>query len=235
MKRILTFILLMLMGAGFQLLAQQESVFDKEVEPWHQKATQTCGMLRDMKTFNADKMIASLNELEKELQKIMEKYSSNPPAEYAKDPLWKTYFEDLMDNIKIVRERVEKKEYRLAQKYCAQFCTIFGKMHRTNGRVKLTDMLFSFRASIRDAMDMVNAGNYEGAKEQLKGISIQHEKIEEKILRSSEQIKSLNTSLMSIYKRWYTAVSRDNIEDAKDAFNTFMNEFPKLYQATFQN
>ena len=99
----------------------QESSFEIEAAPWHKKAVVTCGMLRDMKTFDQQKMLKNLDELSVELNILQAKYTENAPQEYANDPLWKTYFEDLADNIAIVKEGVEKKQYRLVQNYCGNF------------------------------------------------------------------------------------------------------------------
>jgi len=212
----------------------QESPFDKEVKPWHRKATMTCGMMRDMKTFDPQKMLSNLTELDNELKTISEKYLNTPPKEYAADPLWKTYFEDLADNIRIVRERVERKEYRLAQKYCGQFCMTFGKMHRTNGRVTLTDMLFSLRMEVNNAMDMVKAGNIQGAKAHVTTLAKLHENIQQQLAQpANAKLSELQKPLMNAYDQWATAVNAGDTNKAKDAFTTFMNEFPKLYGATF--
>jgi hypothetical protein len=212
----------------------QESSFDQEVKPWHKKATVTCGMLRDMKTFDPQKMLGNLSELENELKPISEQYINNPPKEYAADPLWKTYFEDLADNIRIVRERVERKEYRLAQKYCGQFCMTFGKMHRTNGRVTLTDMLFSLRMEVKNAMDMVNAGNMQGAKTHVGTLAKLHESIQPQLGHSNNaKFSQLQKPLMDAYDQWVAAVNDGDTKKADGAFITFMNEFPMLYGATF--
>jgi hypothetical protein len=212
----------------------QESGFDKDVKPWHKKATMTCGMMRDMKTFDPQKMLSNLAELDNELKSLSEKYLNNPPKEYAADPLWKTYFEDLADNIRIVRERVERKEYRLAQKYCGQFCMTFGKMHRTNGRVTLTDMLFSLRMEVRNAQHMVNAGNIQGAKAHVSTLVKLHENIQQQLAQpANPKLSELQKPLMNAYDQWGTAVNAGDTKKAKDAFTTFMNEFPKLYGATF--
>ena len=235
MKRLALFVsliigMLLLSSAAFS----QESGFDKEVQPWHKKATMTCGMMRDMKTFDPQKMLSNLTELDNELKALSEKYLNNPPMEYAADPLWKTYFEDLADNIRIVRERVEPKEYRLAQKYCGQFCMTFGKMHRTNGRVTLTDMLFSLRMEVRNAQDMVNAGNILGAKAHVNTLAKLHENIKQRISQSNTAgLAELQKPLMDTYDQWTTAVNDGDSKKAQGAFATFMSEFPKFYGATF--
>jgi hypothetical protein len=212
----------------------QESPFDKEVKPWHRKATMTCGMMRDMKTFDPQKMLSNLTELDNELKTISEKYLNTPPKEYAADPLWKTYFEDLADNIRIVRERVERKEYRLAQKYCGQFCMTFGKMHRTNGRVTLTDMLFSLRMEVNNAMDMVKAGNIQGAKAHVNTLAKLYETIHHQLGQpNNAKLSELQKPLMAAYDQWVGAVNAGDSKKAEGGFTTFMNEFPKLYGATF--
>lgn len=212
----------------------QESPFDKEVKPWHKKATMTCGMMRDMKTFDPQKMLSNLTELNNELKTISEKYLNNPPKEYATDPLWKTYFEDLADKIRIVRERVERKEYRLAQKYCGQFCMTFGKMHRTNGRVTLTDLLFSLRMEVNNAMDMMNASNIQGAKAQVSTLAKLHDNIQHQLAQpANPKLSELQKPLMDAYDQWLAAVNAGDTKKAGEAFATFMNEFPKLYGATF--
>ena len=212
----------------------QENTFDNDVHPWHKKAVMTCGMLRDMKTFDPQKMLSNLTELDNELKTISEQYLNNPPKEYAADPSWKTYFEDLADNIRIVRERVERKEYRLAQKYCGQFCMTFGKMHKTNGRVTLTDMLFSLRMEVRNAQDMVNAGNMQGAKAHVGTLVKLHENIQHQLGQpNNAKLGDLQKPLMAEYNQWVAAVNVGDRNKAESAFTTFMNEFPKLYGATF--
>ena len=235
MKQFSRYLILFVTSLFISSLAfSQENTFDNDVHPWHKKAVMTCGVLRDMKTFDSQKMLSNLTELDNELKTISEQYLNNPPKEYAADPLWKTYFEDLADNIRIVRERVERKKYRLAQKYCGQFCMTFGKMHKTNGRVTLTDMLFSLRMEVRNAQDMVNAGNKQGAKAHVGTLAKLHENIQNQLAQpANAKLNELQKPLMNAYDQWGTAVNAGDTNRAKDAFTTFMNEFPKLYGATF--
>ncbi|MEX2190812.1 MAG: hypothetical protein WEB33_08950 [Bacteroidota bacterium] len=235
MRRLKSFPSLVIIGFLFATTAfSQESAFDKEVKPWHKKATMTCGMMRDTKTFDPQKMLSNLAELENQLKTISDKYLNNPPKEYAADPLWKTYFEDLADNIRIVRERIGRKEYRLAQKYCGQFCMTFGKMHKTNGRVTLTDMLFSLRMEVRNAQDMVNAGNMQGAKAHVSTLAKLHENIQRQLAQpANPKLSELSKPLMAAYDLWTEAVNTAKRKKAEVAFASFMDEFPKLYGATF--
>jgi len=211
----------------------QESSFEKEAAPWHKKAVMTCGMLRDMKTFDQQKMLKNLDELSAELTTLQTKYAENAPQEYANDPLWKTYFEDLADNIAIVKERVEKKQYWLAQNNCGTFCRIFGRMHKNNGLTDLTDMMFSLRAEIRGGMDMFNAQNYKGAKESLNPIKNLLNKVAVKAkARNNKEFDILFEPLKSSAESWIDTVEKENKQAVMENFNNFMNAFPKPYGAT---
>ena len=221
-----------LLAMSIFAFAQSKS-FDEEIAPWHKKAVMTCGMLRDMKTFDQQKMLNNLNQLSTELKTIQEKYAKNPPAQYANDPLWKSYFEDLEDNIAIVKERVEKTQYRLVQNYCGNFCRIFGRMHKNNGLTDLTDMMFSLRAEIRGAMDMYNARNFEGAKESLTMIKNLLNKVNGKAKAyENKNFEEAYEPLKSSVTIWIEAVEKNDSKSVMENFNLFMNSFPKPYGMT---
>lgn len=225
------FALLLFVASSFAFA--QSSSFDKEAASWHKKAVMTCGMLRDMKTFEPQKMLNNLAELSSELKVLQDKYADNPPPEYANDPLWKTYFEDLEDNIAIVKEKVAKKQYRLAQNYCGNFCRIFGRMHKNNGLTDLTDLMFSLRAEIRSTMDMYNAKNIAGAKESLTMIKSLLSKVDEKAKAfENKNFKEAYELLKSTVIKWIEAIEKNDSKSVMENFNSFMESFPKPYGMT---
>ena len=213
----------------------QTNSFDKDAVPWHKKAVMTCGMLQDMTTFHQHIMVKNLDELSIGLKALKDKYADNPPVEYANDPLWKSYFEDLADNIAIVKERVEYKKYRLVQNYCGNFCRIFGRMHKNNGITDLTDMMFSLRAEIRGTMDMYNAGNYKGAKGSLIVIRTLLKKVDEegKAFRN-RNFDAAFEPLKSAAAKWIGSIEENDSASVREHFNFFTNTFPKPYGITLQ-
>ncbi len=232
MKTLKIYFALLLFATSSFAFAQSNS-FDKEAASWHKKAVMTCGMLRDMDNFDQQKFLKNLDDLETALKFFSKKYLDNPPAEYANDPLWKTYFEDLSDNTNIIRVRVEKKEYRLAQKYCPFYCMTFGKMHRNNGRTDLTDVMFSWRAEVKNAMDMFAAGNVDGAKNHLEMVDRMYGKLKSYQQKKNDpKFDELFTPIEEIVKEWKDGVENKNIEKAKTNFGKFMNEFGKPYGYT---
>ncbi len=227
------FFLAVLLFVTSSLVFSQTKSFDEEIAPWHKKAVMTCGMLKNMDLFDQQKFLKNLDELEAELKIISEKYLNNTPAEYAKDPQWKTYLEDLKDNTDVIRERIEKKEYRLAQKYCPFYCMTFGKMHKNNGRTDLTDVMFSWRAEIKNAMDMFAAGNTEGAKNHLEMVDRMYVKLKSYQQKENDpKFNQLFTPVEEIVKAWKEGITNNNVDKAKSNFTKFMNEFGKPYMET---
>ena len=232
MKTQKLFLALLLFVTSSFALAQTNS-FDKDAAQWHKKAVMTCGMLRDIKTFDQQKMLSNLDELSTELNALQTKYAENPPKEYANDPLWKNYFEDFADNIAIVKERVENKQYRLVSNYCGNFCRIFGRMHKNNGLTDLTDLMFSLRAEIRGAMDMYGAKNYTGAKQSLPIIRKLFNRVNAKVkAKENKEFAESFDLLNSSVKNWIEAMGKNHFVLVTENFNMFMNAFPKPYMMT---
>ena len=232
MKTQKSFLALLLFVTGSFAFAQTKS-FDEEIAPWHKKAVIMCGMLKNTNSFDQQNFIKNIDELGAELKIVTDKYSNNPPAEYAKDPQWKTYLEDLMDNTNVIRERVEQKQYRLAQKYCPFYCMTFGKMHRNNGRTDLTDVMFSWRAEVKNAMDMFAAGNVDGAKNHLEMVDRMYGKVKSYQQKKSDaKFNELFSPVEGLVKEWKNGIETKNAEKVKTNFGKFMNEFSKPYGYT---
>jgi len=229
---------LYLLAASFPMLLSgvaiaQENGFESESHQWHKKAAKTCGMLKDLKTFDAQKMVSALADVDKEWTAITAKYLANPPKQYSADPLWKTYFEDLSDNVSLVRERVEKKQYRLAQKYCGQICMTFSTMHQTNGIPTLTDALLGLRMSLKSAQDMMNAGNIQGAKASLTNIAKMHDGIVQQLnLPANVRLIDLQKPVMAAYDEWIAAVTAGDAKVAQAALMKLMGVFSSLVMAS---
>lgn len=235
MKKSIIYFTLLLFVTSTLVFAETNS-FDKESAPWHKKAIMTCGMLRNMKTFDQQKMLKNLDELSIELNALQKKYADNPPLEYSNDPLWKIYLEDFADNIAIVKERVEKKQYRLAQNYCGNFCRIFGRMHKNNGLTDLTDLMFNLRAEIKGAMDMYNAQNANGTKQSIASVKILLNKVNVKVDDKNDAVfNELFKPFKDAASSWIDAVEKDNKNEVMNSFKSFMDAFPKPYIASISN
>jgi hypothetical protein len=211
----------------------QTSSFDKEITPWHKLATMQCGMLK-ANPVNAEQILKNLDQLTAGLKVLTDKYLENPPVEYAKDVNWKSYFQTFAENIVVVRERVEKKQFAQASIYCSTFCKTFGQMHKINGTTDLTDLVFAWRMEMKNANDMQTVGNKVGSLQTFAAVEGIYKQMEEKkMLRNDAMITESLKPVETAYANWVTAFKAGNSEKMNVAMQQFMDSFPKPYMATF--
>jgi len=211
----------------------QTKSFDEEIVPWHKKATMQCGLLKANPVDGAQ-ILKNLDELETGLKVFTDKYLENPPVEYARDVNWKSYFETLAENIVVVRERVEKKEYAQASIYCSIFCKTFGQMHKINGTTDLADLVFSWRMELKNTADMFNAGNSAGYKQGIPVVEGIYQKVSAmKAKRNDSNLNATFKPLDEAYTSWLKAIKSDDKSAMNTTYNNFMNAFPKPYMASF--
>jgi len=226
-------IIALLLAAATVTGFAQTSSFDKEITPWHKLATMQCGMLK-ANPVNAEQILKNLDELTSGLKVFTDKYLANPPAEYAKDVNWKSYFLTLSENIVVVRERVEKKQFAEASVYCSTFCKTFGQMHKINGTTDLTDVVFSWRMELKNTADMFNAGNTAGYKQGIPMVeSIYQKVVAKKAQRDDSALTETFKPLDEVYNTWIKAIKSGDKKAMNAAYNAFMDAFPKPYMASF--
>jgi len=228
-----TMIIALLLAAATVTGFAQTSAFDKEIAPWHKKATMQCGMLK-ANPVNAEQILKNLDELTAGLKVFTDKYLDNPPAEYAKDVNWKSYFLTLSENIVVVRERVEKKQFAEASVYCSTFCKTFGQMHKINGTTDLADVVFSWRMELKNTADMFNVGNTTGYKQGIPVVeAIYKNMVAKKAQRNDSKLNETFKPLDEAYTAWIKAITSADKAAMNTAYNNFMNAFPMPYMASF--
>lgn len=206
--------------------------FDSDAAQWHKKAIMTCGMI---KSVNPDSAFLNKNlaELETEFDILLKKYINNPPAEYAKDANWNSYLFTLKENLMVVKERAERKEYAKASIFCPYFCTTFGKIHKINGTTDITDLMFSWRMEIKNTTDMFNAGNNSGALHNLETVDKLYQNIlKKKTTVKIETFEEIFKPIDQVYLIWIDAVRKENTTEINQQFNSFMKLFAKPYLST---
>ena len=230
MKRYLI-LLIAIIFSSLSLVVAQKSSFEKDAAAWHKNAIMTCGMFKQIDSFDQQKMLKKLNDLEDGINELQTKYADNPPAEYKNDPMWKMYFILLLDNTDIIKKRVERKQYGLAKGFCGNYCKLFGRMHRNNGTTDLTDIMFATRMNIMGTMEMFSAKNYEGAKANLSIVKNLMTKYIAKV-KNNEKYDSLFKPVENIINRWITAVEEADIDNVKLFMDKYMKALPRAYMST---
>ena len=223
------FILSFIIGLMATTIFAQSS-FDKEASGFHKKAVKVCGT---MKAANPTEQQVSnvISAAATELESLTQKFKNNPPVEYKNDPLWASYFADFADNLSLVKTLAAQKDYKIAAKYCSTFCQIFGRIHRNNGTVDLTDMLFALNMQMKLTTDMANAGNMKLAKENGVMIKKMLEHTTEKV-KHTENFEPQFASINKTATEWIKAIESSDAKAANNLYATFSAEFPKPFIAS---
>lgn len=211
----------------------QTSTFDKELTAWHKKTVMTCGMIRGKVAPDAQVVTTKLDEMGNELKAIVKAYKNTPPAEYKNDPLWTSYFDDLADNLTVVKYYANKQEYRVAGKNCSIFCQTILRMHKNNGTVELSDMLFSLNMQLKLTTDISNAGNAEGAKDNIELVKKIIEHAGKKVKSSNDaNLQALLIPVEKTVEDWIKAIETGDAKTAKALYTSFAPDFQKIFMAS---
>ncbi|MGB9745440.1 MAG: hypothetical protein ACPLXM_00720 [Bacteroidales bacterium] len=214
----------------------QNNSFSKEMSAWHKKAVITCGMIKSPDAGSKSQVIdQNLNELSEGLGTITQKYLNNPPAEYKNDPLWTSYFDDLADNLTVVKYYANKQEYRVAGKNCSVFCQTILRMHKNNGTVELSDMLFSLNMQLKLTTDISNAGNTEGAKDNVELVKKIIEHAAKKVKSDNNaNLQALFVPVVKTTQDWLKAIEAGDAKAAKTLYTSFTPDFQKIFMASME-
>jgi len=204
-----------------------QSTFDKDASAFHKKAVMTCGTMKAAAP-TEEQVSNVISAAATELEALTQKYKNNPPVEYKNDPLWSSYFDDFADNLTLVKTLAAQKDYKIAAKYCSTFCQIFGRMHRNNGTVDLTDMLFALNMQMKLTTDMTNAGNTTLAIESIGMIKKILDQISNKI-KNAENLEPLFRPIAKTAKDWLKAIENSDVKSANTFYLSFSADFPKLF------
>ncbi len=211
--------------------ANAQSDFDKAQRNLHLSAVNTCGMIKSKTGHDQAKILQSLENLKTQVTIIQDKYVKNPPAEYAKDPLFASYFAQIKDVANTLETKVKNENYKGAVMNCSHFCMTFGKMHAINGTIDLTDMMFNWTMQISMTQFMIDAGNYQGAKQNMKKLPMIYNKVSALKLKNADA--NFNKSFENIdelYHSWLEAVKFEDYTKAKEIFKNFSGAFPKVFK-----
>ncbi len=216
--------------AAISSISFAQSDFEKDFSMLHKKAIMTCGLIKKPEMHQKSEMLKGLNDLGAELTTLQSNYLNHPPEEYARDPLWKTYFVEFNDVIDALQTRVEKENYKVAAMNCSRICMIYNKIHTINGRLDLTDKMFLWMSKVTMTTNMLNAANYTGANQSLMQAKMQYKSvIEAKKAKNNKEFNNEFEKIDKLYQNWLKEIENKNYKEAASSFNTFKAIFGKAF------
>ncbi len=207
------------------------SQFENDMKKLHGDIFKTCDMIKSEGEKDNKKILDSLAALKDEITELQAKYVKNPPEEYAKDPLFGSYFFQMKDIIDTLSERVSRNDYNAAAMNCPGFCMTFIKMHSINGTIDLTDVMFMWYQQISMTNFMINAGNTKGASMNAKKLPdlykmVLGQKDKKNSSGFDEEFKKLDDS----YNKWIKAIEENNFKVAQAEAGTLNTIFPPVFK-----
>jgi hypothetical protein len=215
------------------LMFAQEKTFDSELSILRKSIIAMCAQLQaGQPKENQEQLIKEIDAIISGWEGITVAYKNNPPKEYAKDPAWKSYFDEALDNFQIMRQKVERKDYKRAMQFCGYNCALFVKIHQVNGRVSISDKMFAIRQNVRLAAAMAKAENWTGAQEIMKECAIQLSSIKNLPFPSSVNKAEYFSDIHKIeqaYSKMKDIIDKQDIKEIDNQLKIFMSDFGKIY------
>jgi len=230
MKKVFVVIAVLIALCG---LSFSENSFDTELSGLRKSIIGMCAQLQmGQPKENQEQLLKEIDVIINGWERITATYKNTPPAEYAKDPAWKSYFNEASDNFQIMRQKVEGKDYNRAMQFCGLNCALFVKIHQVNGRISISDKLFPLRMNVRMAVSMAKAENWTGAQEILRQCAKQLQDIK-KIPNPPAVDKTIYKSDISQIEQSYNSISKvigkHDTQGIDKQLKSFMGNFGKIY------
>ena len=106
-------------------------------------------------------------------------------------------------------------------------------MHKNNGTTDLTDLLFTLNMQLKLTTDILNAGNVEGVKENIRMLKAMLKNASAKVKSlNNKNIEEMFSPLDKKTQSLIKALEGSNSETANSLYAAFMKEFPKLFIAS---
>lgn len=228
MKKMIYTVLFMFAVSSISLA---QTYFDKDMTKLHGDIFKTCGMIKSKDKKDSQQILKSLDSLKQEISTLQKEYVKNTPKEYAKDPMFGSYFYQMKDVADILSERVKREDYKAAIMNCSGFCKTFNKMHMINRTLDLTDVMFMWTMQVSMTNFMINAGNTKGAEMNVKKIPGIHKMvIAQKNKKNSDEFNKQFDSLDKTYQLWIKAVESKNFDEAQKQAKVFGAAFPMVFK-----
>ena len=214
-------------------LSFAQTSFDSELSGLRKSIISMCAQLQaGQPKESQEQLLKEIDEIIAGWKKITDTYKNTPPVEYSKDPDWKNYFDEALDNFQIMRQKVEGKDYKRAVQFCGLNCALFVKIHQVNGRTTLADKMFGLRQNVRMAVSMAKAENWQGAQNLIKRTETELKEITKLSPQVNVDKKTYSediVKLQNIFNEIKTVIETKKKELIDSQLKTFITDFGNIY------
>lgn len=209
--------------------------FEEELSSFRKGMIAACaqfqaGAPRESKEQFAKELIA----LQAAWASLAAEYREAPPAAYAKDVKWPTYFGSVAENLAAMRAAVSDNRFSKAFEICGSTCALFVTMHETNGISTVCDRLFEFRKQAKLMLAQINSGHADAAASRLPSLLAQRNAVismplSDRAARERDEYLRLQGNFSAAVDHFATALVNDPSAAAVSAYDTMMQAFSQFY------
>jgi hypothetical protein len=214
-------------------LSFAQTSFDSELSGLRKSIISMCAQLQAGQLKESqEQLLKEIDEIIAGWEKITDTYKNTPPVEYSKDPDWKNYLDEALDNFQIMRQKVEGKDYKRAVQFCGLNCALFVKIHQVNGRTTLADKMFGLRQNVRMAVSMAKAENWQGAQNLIKRTETELKEITKLSPQVNVDKKTYSediVKLQNIFNEIKIVTETKKKELIDSQLKTFIKDFGNIY------
>lgn len=213
--------------------AAPEATFQSQLSALRGKIITMCAQLQAGKPAeNPEQLLAEIDAIIAGWKRLTGTWKAAPPAEYAGDPAWQGYFGEALDNFEIMRARAEQGNHMRAVQFCGMNCQLFVTMNLVSGVDKASDRMFTVRKNAKTMMEMVKAGNWNGAERLRKQTDEAVAAMAAAAPTPGPDQAAFQQDMKAIkaaYEAFTGAIAKKEAKEAAEKFSAFMKAFALAY------
>jgi len=161
-------------------------------------------------------------------------YRDAPPAAYAGDVKWPSYFGSVSENLAAMRAAVSENRFGKAFEICGSTCALFVTMHETSGISTVCDKLFEFRKQAKLMLAQIKSGHADAAASRLSSLLAQRDAVismslSERAARERDEYLRLRGEFSAAVDAFATALVNNSPAAAVGAYDAMMQAFSQFY------
>ena len=161
-------------------------------------------------------------------------YRNAPPATYAGDAKWPSYFGSVSENLAAMRAAVSENRFGKAFEICGSTCAVFVTMHETNGISTVCDKLFEFRKQAKLMLAQIKSGHKDAAVSRLPSLLAQRDAailvpLPPKAAQERDEYLRLRGEFSAAVDGFATALINDPPAAVVSAYDAMMQSFSRFY------
>ncbi len=238
---VLSFFLVAAVVPGQTRTSSSLKQFDNQAAQCRRVVRKYCAVVREMMKekeidpLKQEKGLALLKDARKQWAAVAERWSADPPAEYASDKSFKARLQDFANALEDMEKALEAGDVRRSFMACSFGCGLFVAMHEQNALFYALDALYHLRKSVKTGGVVSQSRGLERLRPLMFDIMQKRDRVltapapwqkgDNRLAPYYEAVRQLSRNL----DEWALAVGANDSEAARAAHKKLLEEINTAY------